>query len=318
MARHQIVVVLLDQVLPLDLAIPMQVFGREASEFYEVRTATPDGKPVASAGGLTLVPDGDLNLLHRADTVVVPAYVAASSTRLDQVTLALLRAAATRGTRMVSICSGAFALAQAGLFDGLTVTTHWSFAGDLAQQYPATMVEPGMLFVDDDTVLTSGGGTCGIDLSLHLLRKDLGPAIANHAARRIVIAPRREGDQAQFIESPPMPPGEDVLAATQPWMLSHLGEPITVAEMAARAHMSTRHFHRRFHDSTGRTPVAWLNEQRIARTKELLETTDASVEDIASRVGLGSPSNLRTQFRRASSISPTRHRQAFSRLAPSP
>jgi transcriptional regulator GlxA family with amidase domain len=317
MSRHRIVVVLLDQVLPLDFAIPMHVFGREASEFYQVRTATPDGGPVASAGGLTLVPDGDVNPLRRADTVIVPGYVAASSTKLDQMTLGLLRASAERGARMVSICSGAFALAQAGILDGLTVTTHWSFAGDLAEQYPSTTVEPGLLYVDNDTVLTSGGVTSGIDLSLHILRKDLGPAIANHVARRIVMAPRREGDQAQFIESPPMPPGEDVLAATQQWMLSHLGEPITVAQMADRAHMSARHFHRRFHESTGRTPVAWLHEQRIARTKELLETTDHTVEDIASRVGLGSPSNLRTHFRRATSISPTRHRQAFSRMATS-
>jgi transcriptional regulator GlxA family with amidase domain len=317
MPRHRIVVVLLDQVLPLDFAIPLHVFGREASEFYNVRTATPDGEPVASAGGLRLVPDGDVNLLRRADTVIVPGYVAASSTRLDQMTLGLLRASARRGARMVSICSGAFALAQAGLLDGLTVTTHWSFAGDLAEQYPSATVESGLLFVDNDTVLTSGGVTSGVDLCLHILRKDLGPAVANHVARRIVMTPRREGDQAQFIESPPMPPGEDVLAATQQWMLSHLSEPITVAQMAARARMSARHFHRRFHDSTGRTPVAWLHEQRIARAKELLETTDRTVEDIASRVGLGSPANLRTHFRRATSISPTRHRQAFSRMAPS-
>lgn len=316
MPRHRIVVVLLDQVLPLDFAIPMHVFGREASEFYNVRTATPDGGPVDSAGGLTLVPDGDVNLLRRADTVIVPGYVTASSVRLDQMTLGLLRASAKRGARMVSICSGAFALAQAGLLDGLTVTTHWSFAGDLAEQYPSTTVEPGLLFVDNDTVLTSGGVTSGVDLCLHILRKDLGPAVANHVARRIVMAPRREGDQAQFIESPPMPPGEDVLAATQQWMLSRLSEQITVAQMAARARMSARHFHRRFHDSTGRTPVAWLHEQRIERAKELLETTDRTVEDIASRVGLGSPANLRTHFRRATSISPTRHRQAFSRMTP--
>ena len=312
MARHRIVVVLLDQVLPLDFAIPMHVFAREASEFYAVKTATPDGAPVGAAGGLMVVPDGDVNLLRRADTVIVPGYVAASSTRLDQMTLGLLRSSAKRGARMVSICSGTFALAQAGLLDGLTVTTHWSFAADLAAQYPSTQVEPGLLFVDSDSVLTSGGVTSGIDLCLHILRKDLGAAIANHVARRIVMAPRREGDQAQFIEPPPVPPGEDVLAATQQWMLSHLDEPLTIAQIAGRAGMSTRHFHRRFHDRTGRTPIAWLHEQRIARTKELLETTDLTVEDIASRVGLGSAANLRTHFRRSTSISPTRHRRAFS------
>lgn len=317
MRRHRIVVVLLDQVLPLDFAIPLHVFGREASEFYAVRTATPDGAPVKAAGGLSLVPDGDVNLLRRADTVIVPGYVAASSTRLDQMTLGLLRSAARRGARIVSICSGTFALAQAGLLDGLTVTTHWSFAAELAEQYPSTRVEPGLLFVDNDTVLTSGGVTSGIDLCLHMLRKDLGAAVANHVARRIVMAPRREGDQAQFIEPVAMPPGEDVLAAAQQWMLLHLDRQLTVAQMAGQARLSPRHFHRRFHEATGRTPIAWLHEKRIARTKELLETTDLSVEDIASRVGLGSPGNLRSHFRRATSISPTRHRQAFSRTVQS-
>jgi AraC family transcriptional regulator, transcriptional activator FtrA len=242
----------------------------------------------------------------------VPGYVGASSTRLDQMTLGLLRSTAKRGARMVSICSGTFALAQAGLLDGLTVTTHWSFAGELAEQYPSTTVEPGMLFVDSGQVLTSGGVTSGVDLCLHMLRKDLGAAVTNQVARRIVMAPRDQGDQAQFIEHPPMPPGEDTVAATQQWMLRHLGEPLTVTQMAARAHMSSRHFHRRFHASTDRTPLAWLLEQRIARAKELLETTALTVEDIAERVGLGSPANLRAHFRRATNISPTRYRQSFS------
>ena len=318
MARHRIVVLLFEQVLHLDFAIPMHVFAREAAEFYEVTTATVDGRPAGAAGGLALVPDGDLALLRQAQTVIVPGYGAAVSTRLDQMTLGLLRAAAKRGARMVSICSGAFALAQAGLLDGLTATTHWSLAADLAAQYPSVTVDPAVLFVDNGAVLTSGGVTSGVELSLHILNKDLGPAIANHVARRIVMAPRRDESQAQFIEAPPVPPGDDVLAATQQWMLSHLGEPITVAQMAARANMSPRHFHRRFQEATARTPLAWLHEQRIGRTKELLETTDLPVEDIAARVGLGSPANLRAHFRRATSVSPTRHRRAFTHAAPDP
>ena len=312
MARQRIVVLLLEQVLPIDFAIPLHVFGREASEFYLVRTATPDGGPVSAAGGPTLTPDGDLGLLRRADTVIVPGYVGASSVRLDQMTRGLLASAGKRGARMVSICSGAFALAQAGLLDGLTVTTHWSFAGDLAEQYPSTKVEAGLLFVDNGRVLTSGGVTAGIDLCLHILRQDLGAAVANQVARRIVMAPRNAGDQAQFIEHPPLPPGEDVLAATQQWMLKHLGEQLTVAQMAARARMSPRHFHRRFHAGTDRTPLGWLHEQRLVRAKELLETTELSVEDIAHQVGLGSPANLRAHFRRATNISPSQHRIAFS------
>lgn len=313
MRRQQIVVLLVEQVLPIDFAIPLHVFAREAAEFYNLRTATVDGRPVGVAGGgVDLVPDGDINLLRRAQTVIVPGYGGASTTTLDQATIGLLRATAKRGARMVSICSGAFALAQAGVLDGLTVTTHWSLAESLAEQHPAVTVDASVLFVDNGAVLTSGGVTSGIDLCLHMLRQDLGPAIANHVARRIVMAPRRDGGQAQFIESAPLPPGDDVLSATQQWMLVHLDEPLTVAQMANRASMSPRHFHRRFLEGTGRTPLSWLHQQRIARTKELLETTDLTVENIASRVGLGTPANLRSHFRRATSVSPVRHRELFS------
>jgi transcriptional regulator GlxA family with amidase domain len=313
MVRHRLTVLLMEQVLPLDFAIPMHVFAREAPEFYDVRTATVDGSPVRAAGGLSLVPDGDLHLLRDADTVIVPGYGGAAGTRLDQMTLGMLRAAATRGARMVSICSGTFALAQAGLLDGLTVTTHWSLADDLARQFPGTTVDPALLFADHGAVLTSGGVTAGVDLSLHLLRKDLGPSIANHVARRIVMAPRRDGDQAQFIEAPPVPPGDDPIAATQQWMLSALAEPITVAQMAAHAHMSARTFHRRFASRTAQTPLVWLHRQRIGRTKELLETTDLTVDEIAGRVGLGTPANLRAHFRRATTITPTHYRRQFTR-----
>jgi transcriptional regulator GlxA family with amidase domain len=312
MSRHRLVVLLFEQVLPLDFAIPMHVFAREAPEFYDVRTATVSGGPVGVAGGLSLIPDAGLEALRKAQTVIVPGYGGAASTTLDQMTLGMLRATAKRGARMVSICSGTFALAQAGLLDGLTVTTHWSLCDELARQYPTVTVDPSALFVDSGAVLTSGGVISGVDLSLHLLRKDLGTAVANHVARRIVMAPNREGLQAQFVETAPVPPGDDVLSATQQWMLSALGEPITVAQMAEHANLSPRHFHRRFLERTSMTPLAWLHEQRIARTKELLETTDVTVEEIATRVGLGTAANLRVHFRRATSISPSRHRQAFS------
>ncbi len=310
MTRHRITVLLMEQVLPLDFAIPMHVFAREAPEFYDVRTATVDGSPVGAAGGLSLVPDGGLQLLRDAGTVIIPGYAGASTDRLDRMTVDLLRGAAGRGARMVSICSGAFALAQAGLLDGLTVTTHWSLCDTLAEQYPAVTVDPALLFADHDSVLTSGGVTAGVDLSLHILRKDLGPSIANHVARRIVMAPRDSG-QAQFIEAPPVPPGDDAIAAAQQWMLSTLDAPITVARMADRAHMSERTFHRQFLARTSLTPLAWLHRQRIGRTKELLETTGLTVQEIAGRVGLGSAANLRAHFRRATGITPTHHRRNF-------
>jgi transcriptional regulator GlxA family with amidase domain len=317
MSRHRVTVLLLEQVLPLDFAIPMHVFAREAPEFYDVSTATPDGRPVGVAGGLTLVPDGGLEALRRAETVIVPGYGGAATTTLDQMTLGMVRGAAKRGARTVSICSGAFALAQAGLLDGLTVTTHWSLCDELGRQHPSVTVDPAALFVDNGKILTSGGVTSGVDLSLHILRTDLGSSVANQVARRILMAPRRQGEQAQFIETPPVPPGDDPLAATQQWMLSALETPITVAQMAEHAHLSPRHFHRRFLERTSMTPLAWLHGQRIGRTKELLETTELSIEDIATRVGLGTPANLRVHFRRATSISPTRHRQAFAEGDPS-
>ncbi|MBO1766182.1 helix-turn-helix domain-containing protein [Allobranchiibius sp. GilTou38] len=311
MTRHRMVVLLMDQVLPLDVAIPMHVFAREAPEFYDVRTASLDGSPVAVAGGMHLVPDGDLRLLRRAETVIVPGYGGAATERVAEPGLAALRSAAQRGARMVSICSGTFALAQAGLLDGLTVTTHWSMCADLARQHPSLEVDPNPLFVDNGPILTSGGVTTGVDLALHLLRKDLGPAVATHVAKRIVMAPSREGEQAQFIEMPPIAPGDDYLAAAQQWMLARLGEQITVAQMARRARMSTRTFHRRFAERTSMTPLAWLLQQRIARTKELLEGTGLSVEQIAEQVGLGSPANLRTHFRRETSLAPARYRRVF-------
>ena len=314
MSRHRVVVLLRDQVLPLDFAIPMHVLAREAPEFYNVTTVTADGGPLTPAGGgLLLTPDGDLALLCTAQTVMVPGYGGAATTRVDQPTLTALATAARRGARMVSICSGAFALAQAGLLDGLRATTHWSLCDDLARQHPQVTVDPAALFVDTPSVLTSGGVTAGVDLVLHLLRRDLGGSVANHVARRIVMAPRRDESQAQFVEASPVPPGDDAVATAQQWMLSHLAEPLTVAQMAARAAMSPRTFHRRFHERAGATPLAWLHSQRIEATKELLETTGIPVEQIAGRVGLGSPANLRVHFRRATSLSPTRHRQLFTR-----
>jgi AraC family transcriptional regulator, transcriptional activator FtrA len=311
------VVLLIDQVLPLDFAIPMHVFAREAPEIYDVHTASVDGGPVGLAGGATVIPDGDPRLLSRADTVIVPGWSGAAEARLDQMTLGTLRAAAGRGARMVSVCSGAFALAQAGLLDGMRVTTHWSLCNELARQYPTLTVDPTALFVDNGAILTSGGVTTGLDLALHLLRVDHGASLANHVARRVVMAPRGGREQALFIQPTPAPRCDSAIDAAQRWMLAHLAQPVTVAQMTERAAMSRRGFHRHFLAGTGMTPLAWLHQQRIQRAKELLETTTLSIEDIAGRVGLGTPANLRLHFRRATTITPTRHRQLFATRTPS-
>ncbi|HEY0815613.1 MAG TPA: helix-turn-helix domain-containing protein [Pseudonocardia sp.] len=312
MDRHRIVVVLIDDVLPLDMAIPMHVFAREAPEAYDVVTASLDGRPVAVAGGMTVVPDGGLDLVRRADTVIVPGYGGAADRPVDAATLRALGGATRRGTRMISVCSGAFALAQAGILDGLVATTHWSLCDDLAGQHPRVTVDSSVMFVDNDTVLTSGGVTAGVDLCLHVLAKDLGPSAARHMARRLVMAPRRDGDQRQFVENKAVPPGDDIIAAAQQWMLASLTEPLTVAQMAEHANISERSFYRRFTERAGLPPLAWLRDQRIARAKELLEATDLPIEQIASEVGLGTSANFRLHFRRATSLSPREHRRQFT------
>jgi transcriptional regulator GlxA family with amidase domain len=313
MGHHRVVVLLIDGALPLDAAMPMHLLGGEASKFYDLSTVTLDGQSIAtSGGGLDLAPSGDLQLLRKAQTVIVPGYARASSTKLDPLTLKALRASAKRGARMVSLCTGAFALAQAGILDGMSATTHWASCDELARQHPKVSVDASVLFVDNDTVLTSAGVTAGIDLLLHLLRKDLGGSVANHVARRVVFVPHREGDQAQFIHTNPAPSDDDVIAAAQQWMLTSLTAPVTVAQMADHVHMSRRNFHRRFVEKTSLTPLAWLHQQRIARTKELLETTSLSIEEIAGQVGLGSSANLRVHFHRNAHLSPTRYRQLFS------
>ncbi|SFF75773.1 Transcriptional regulator GlxA family, contains an amidase domain and an AraC-type DNA-binding HTH domain [Actinacidiphila alni] len=311
MPRRRMVVLLLDGVLPLDFAIPMHVFAREAPEFYDVVTCSVGGLVVAVAGGMQVVADGDTSLLRTAQIVVVPGWANAASAQVDPIALDELRRAASRGAQMVSICSGAFALAQAGLLAGLRVTTHWSLWDVLAEQFPDVTIERDAFFVDNGSVLTSGGVTAGVDLALHMLRKDLGPAVANHVARRIVTPLNREGGQGQFVEVAPEPPGDDVMAAAQQWMLHELSRPVTVEQMAGHVNLSARAFHRRFRAHTGTTPLAWLQRRRIERAKELLESTSLSVEDVGAITGFGTPANLRAQFRRATGLSPAAYRRRF-------
>ncbi|MFJ1761303.1 GlxA family transcriptional regulator [Amycolatopsis sp. NPDC088138] len=312
MARHRLVVVLLDEVLPLDYAIPLHVFAREAPEAYDVVTASVDGRPVPVAGGTSVVPDGGLDLLRRARTVIVPGYADAAGRRLPGMVVRALAAAHRRGARMISICSGAFALAEAGVLDGLTVTTHWSLCDDLAARFPAVTVDQSLLVAGTDAVLTSGGVTAGVDLCLHVLQSDLGAAAARHVSRRVVMAPRAPDGQRQFVEKKVVPPGDDVIARAQQWMLTAMRENLSVRDMAERVTMAERTFHRRFRERTGVPPLSWLREQRIARAKELLENSDLPIEEIAREVGLGSPANLRAQFRRATNVSPREHRRLFA------
>jgi transcriptional regulator GlxA family with amidase domain len=226
--------------------------------------------------------------------------------------LEALNAAHERGARMVSICTGAFALAAAGVLDGRRATTHWRDAGDLAARYPRVRVEPGVLYIDEGEVLTSAGVAAGLDLCLYVLRRDHGAALANAIARRIVVPPHREGGQAQYVDQPIPEHAGGSLAATRAWALERLHEPLTVRALAAHAHVSERTFARRFSAETGVPVLRWLLAERVDAARAALEATDASIDEIAHRCGFGTAANLRKHFHRALCTTPTAYRRAFA------
>jgi transcriptional regulator GlxA family with amidase domain len=257
-----------------------------------------------------------LSALDRADTIVVPAWGEAGMTRPPEAMLRALRRAHRRGARLMSVCSGAFALAYAGVLDGLRATTHWRHADHLAAEFPDIDVDPNVLYVDEGQILTSAGTAAGIDLCLHVVRLDHGAEVANAVARRMVVPPHRDGGQAQFVQAPIQEDtASDPLAVTLDWVLEHLDESLTVEVMARRALMSPRTFARRFRDVTGTTPLQWLLRQRILQAQRLLETTELPVEVIAQRCGFGSATVLRTHFKRMLDTSPLTYRRTFREIA---
>jgi AraC family transcriptional regulator, transcriptional activator FtrA len=259
-----------------------------------------------------LVPHG-LDALAEAETIVVPG-IGDRAWPLPPEPVEALRAAAEGGARVASICTGAFVLAAAGLLDGRRATTHWRYAPLLTREFPAVEVDPDVLYVDEGDVLTSAGVAAGIDLCLHMVRKDHGAEVANRIARRIVVAAHRDGGQAQFVERP-LPASDGGLAATRAWMEERLDQPLTVDDMARHAACSPRSFARRFRAETGTTPLQWLIGRRVAEAQRLLEGSELPVEEVASQSGFGTPAALRQHFGRALSTSPTAYRRAF-RLQP--
>ncbi len=290
-----------------------EVFGIERTGIpvrYAFGVCTERPGPVATLAGYAMfVPDG-LDALDRADTVVVPGWLPPEDPPTPAVVRALRRAH-DRGARLVSICSGAFALGHAGLLDGRRATTHWARADQLAALFPAVQVDPDVLYVDHGDVATSAGAGAGIDLCLHLVRTDHGAGYAAQVARSMVMPPHREGGQLQYT-APPHPIQLDgSLAPLLEWMTARLGEPLPVEQLAAREGVSARTLARRFADQLGVSPGQWLLARRIAAARELLESTDLPLAAVARRVGLSSPTNLRRRFLRAVGTTPGAYRRAF-------
>ncbi|HEX2773237.1 MAG TPA: helix-turn-helix domain-containing protein [Micromonosporaceae bacterium] len=322
---HRVGVLAIDYVVGLDLGTAAQVFGcaRDAAgeALYTVSTCTAGRAPVRSTAGYQVVPDHGLELLESVDTVVVPGIHDGPPLvdgTLDPTVTAALRAAHARGARIISICTGAFVLAAAGLLGGRPATTHWAYADRFRRRHPDVRLDAEVLFVDDGDVLTSAGVAAGIDLCLHVIRIDHGSEVANRAARRCVVPPWRDGGQAQYIERPvPKTAGADT-AATREWARERLHEPLGLRELAGHATMSVRTFTRRFREETGMSPAQWLLQQRTDHARLLLETTDLSVDEVARRSGFGTAAALRQQLNARIGVSPIAYRRTFRRTTPGP
>ncbi|MEU0182668.1 helix-turn-helix domain-containing protein [Streptomyces sp. NPDC006207] len=310
--NHHVVVLVLEGAKPLDVGIPAQVFSNRPSMPYDVRVCGAAPGLVTGGDGLSYHVAEGLEAFEDADTVFIPGYREPAGAEPPAAVVGALTAAHERGTRLAAISTGAFALAATGLLDGKRATTHWHYTKALAERHPLVRVDANVLFVDEGDVLTSAGAASGIDLCLHLVRRDHGVALSNHVARRLVAAPYRSGGQAQYVpRSVPEPLG-DLFAGTREWALAHLAEPLTLETLARNARVSARTFSRRFVEDTGYTPMQWVLRARVDLARELLERTDLGVEQIADRVGLGTGANLRLHFHRILGTSPTEYRNTFS------
>jgi transcriptional regulator GlxA family with amidase domain len=344
---HRVVALVVPGALMLDLAAPTHLFGHCGAGRYAFETAAEVPGPVVTSTGLEVFVRHGLEALESADTVVVAGYLDHGA-RPSEAVLSALRAVHQRGGRVMSVCTGAFALGFAGLLDGRRSTTHWHECEQLGHQFPATTVDPGVLYVDEGSVLTSAGVASGLDLCLHVVRRDFGAGVAAAFARRSVIAPHRDGGQAQFVVRPVAARGPAALAgaeaasgdgavrdsrrsggvgtsrgggtqpraaarleATREWAIGRLAEPLDVATMARHASVSPRTFARRFTEETGTTPNRWLTDQRIAAAQQLLERTDLPVEEVATRSGFGSAASLREHLARRAKTTPTAYRRTF-------
>lgn len=316
---HRVAVLVDENTNPFELGCATELFGLPRPELgrdlYELTLCTPGDRTVMRGRFFTLTETAGLEAAEAADTLVIPSRPDVSRPRHPSV-LNLIRHTHARGARLVSFCTGAFALAEAGVLDGRRATTHWQCAELLRARYPAIRVEPDVLFVDDGSILTSAGSAAALDLGLHVIRRDHGAETANTISRRLVFPANRDGGQKQFIERPMPDVPDESLAPLLAWAQERLGTPLTVTDLAAEAAVSTTTLHRRFRSQLGTTPLAWLTAQRVDLARRLLERGDTRIDAIARHSGLGTPANLRALLRRETGLTPSAYRQRFGPETP--
>ena len=312
---HDVAIVVYDGFTPFELGVVCEVFGDDrwvtpGDPWYRLFICGDNSAPVTADGGFQILVPHGLEMLAEVDTVIVsPTY---RPRDISQSVFEALRQAHARGCRILSLCTGAFVLAEAGLLDGRRATTHWTECDDLARRYPLLSVDSDVLFVDEGDILTSAGSAASMDLCMHVVRQDYGSEVATQLARQLVVPPQRDGGQAQYIEHPlPVLDSSNLFADTVLWVQAHLDEPVTVEDLAVRSAMSPRTFARRFLVATGTTPYQWLLRQRVQLAQRLLEVSDLSIESVAEKSGFCTAGNLRKHFSRIVHISPQAYRHTF-------
>lgn len=312
--RHLVVALAYDRLCTFEFGCTVELFALPRPEldigWYEFAVCAAERGPLRAAGGVRLSAAHSLKALERADTIVIPGWRDAHETPPAAVVKAL-RAAHARGARLCSICSGVFVLAAAGLLDGKRATTHWRYAALLAASYPRIRVEPNALYIDEGQVLTSAGSAAGLDMLLHLVRRDHGPKVANQVAQRLVIPPHRDGDQAQYVPRPLAAEETSRLARLLDWVREHLAQRHSIASLSRRAHMSPRTLLRRFKEATGCAPQEWLVRERVAAAREMLESGRIALPRVAERAGFGSLESFRRHFRARVGVAPAAYQKRF-------